>query len=114
MDKTIFIIIGSQLLFTTSDLLARHNMQTSGFKMASFVSWWFLVYATIRTIATFGQLFIFTQMEVGRTMAMFGATSLVLVNILGLLILKEQLSLSVYFGIILAVLAILLVGFGRS
>ncbi|MDQ5886041.1 MAG: hypothetical protein QG628_438 [Patescibacteria group bacterium] len=113
MDKPLFIILGSQLLFTTSDLLARHNMQMHGFKTATFVSWWFLVYATIRTIATFGQLFIFTEMEVGRTMAMFGATSLVLVNVLGFFILKEQLSLQIYLGIMLAVLAVIIVGFSK-
>ncbi len=113
MDKTIFIIVGSQLLFTTSDLIARHNMQTQGFKLATFVSGWFLFYVGIRTVATFGQLFIFTQMEVGKTMALFGASSLILVNVLGLLILKEQLSLGVYFGIMLAVIAILLVGLSK-
>lgn len=114
MNLPLFIIIGSQLLFTISDLLARHNMQLSGFKTATFLSWWFLVYAAIRTIATFGQLFIFTQMEVGRTMAMFGATSLVLVNLLGFLILGEKLSLPVYFGIMLAVVAVLIVGFSKA
>lgn len=113
MDKAISIIIGSQLLFTSSDLLARHNMQLSGFRAATFISWWFLVYVAIRSVATFGQLFIFTQMEVGRTMAMFGATSLVLVNVLGFLVLGEKLSLPVYLGIMLAVVAILLVGFSK-
>jgi uncharacterized membrane protein len=52
-------------------------------------------------------------MEVGRTMAMFGATSLVLVNVLGFLVLGEKLSLPVYLGIMLAVVAILLVGFSK-
>jgi len=113
VDKTLVIILGSQLLFTTSDLLARHNMHVHGFKMATFVSWWFLVYATIRTVATFGQLFIFTQMEVGKTMAMFGATSLVLVNVLGFLLLGEKLSPPIYLGIMLAVAAILLVGLNK-
>ncbi len=88
-------------------------MQLSGFKAATFISWWFLVYVTIRTVATFGQLFIFTQMEVGKTMALFGATSLVLVNVLGFLMLGEKLSLPVYLGIMLAVAAILLVGFSK-
>lgn len=58
MDKPLFIILGSQLLFTTSDLLARHNM----------------------------------QMHV---------------------ILKEQLSLQIYLGIMLAVLAVIIVGFSK-
>lgn len=109
----ILIIIGSQLLFTTSDLLARHNMQNRGFKVATFLTWWFGVYIFIRTVATFGQLYIFTQMEVGKTMALFGATSLVLVNVLGFLILGEKLSLGVYIGVMLAVAAILVIGFAK-
>jgi uncharacterized membrane protein len=88
-------------------------MSTQGFKATTFFAWWFVIYALIRTIATFGQLFIFTQVEVGKTMALFGATSLVLVNILGFLILKEQLSLQVYFGVALAVTAILVVGLSK-
>ena len=107
--QLILIVIASQLLFTTSDLMARHYMSTQGFRVATFFGWWFVIYATIRTVATFGQLFIFTQAEVGKTMALFGATSLVLVNVLGLLILKEELSLPVYFRIVLAVIAILVV-----
>jgi len=109
----ISIVIISQLLFTASDLLARHYMSTQGFSVSTFLAWWFLIYVGIRTIATFGQLFIFTQLEVGKTMALFGATSLVLVNMLGLLILKEQLPLPVYFGILLAVTAILVVGLSK-
>ena len=113
MNLPILIIIGSQLLFTSGDLLARHYMPQQGFKLATFLSWWFLVYMTIRTVATFGQLFIFTQMEVGKTMAMFGATSLVLVNVLGFLLLGEKLSPPIYLGIMLAVAAILLVGLNK-
>jgi len=113
VNLPILIIIGSQLLFTSGDLLARHYMPQQGFKLATFLSWWFLVYMTIRTVATFGQLFIFTQMEVGKTMAMFGATSLVLVNVLGFLLLGEKLSPPIYLGIMLAVAAILLVGLNK-
>lgn len=109
----ILVVIISQLLFTTSDLLGRHYMSTQGFKMSTFVAWWFLIYVVLRTVATFGQLFVFTQLEVGRTMALFSATSLILINVLGLLLLKEQLSLPVYFGIFLAVTAILIVGFSK-
>lgn len=107
------IVIASQLLFTTSDLMARHYMSTQGFKAATFFAWWFVVYVAIRTFATFGQLFVFTQIEVGKTMALFAASSLVLINILGVLILKEQLSISVYLGIALAVTAILIVGLSK-
>jgi len=111
--QLISVIIASQLLFTISDLLARHYMSVHDFKVATFLAWWFLLYVAIRTFATFGQLFVFTQMEVGKTMALFAASSLILINVLGFLILKEQLSLPVYFGIALAVTAILIVGLSK-
>ena len=109
----LIIIIGSQLLFTTGDLLARYNMRASGFKLSTFIAWWFLVYVAVRCVATFGQLFVFSNMEVGKTMALFGASSLVLVNILGFFLLGEKLSLPIYLGIMLAVAAILIVGFSK-
>ncbi|HMS31396.1 MAG TPA: hypothetical protein PJ984_03295 [Candidatus Saccharibacteria bacterium] len=109
----LLIIIGSQLLFTVGDLLARHNMQARGFAFSTFLAWWFLIYLALRSVATLGQLFVFTNMELGKTMALFGASSLVLVNILGFFLLGEKLSLPVYFGIMLAVAAILIVGFSK-
>lgn len=109
----ITVIIISQLLFTTSDLVARHYMSTHGFKATTFLAWWFLLYVAIRTFATFGQLYVFTQMEVGKTMALFAASSLILMNVLGFLILKEQLSLPIYAGIALAVCAILIIGISK-
>lgn len=113
MNTTIIIIIGSQLLFTLGDLLARNKMQTHGFTVSTFISWWFLTYIMLRSIATFGQLYIFTQLELGKTMALFSASSLILVNILGFFVLGEKLSLPVYFGIMLAVAAILIVGLSK-
>lgn len=107
------IILGSQLLFTIGDLLARQRLSTQGFKLGTFLSLWFLVYMILRTVATFGQLYVFSSMELGRTMALFSASSLILVNVLGYFLLGEKLSLPVYFGITLAVLAILIVGLNK-
>ena len=44
----------------------------------------------------FGQLYVFSVIELGKTMALFGATSIVLANVLGFLVLKETLSLEAY------------------
>ncbi|VAW32684.1 hypothetical protein MNBD_CPR01-542 [hydrothermal vent metagenome] len=105
MNWSIVIIVGAQLLFTTSDLLARIYMPQQGFVLATFLSGWFLSYFLIRTIAMFGQLYIFTAIELGKTMALFGAASIILANILGFLVLKEVLSTGAYIGITLAVIA---------
>jgi hypothetical protein len=40
----------------------------------------------------FGQLYVFTAIDLGKTMALFGAFSIILANSLGFLVLKEVLS----------------------
>jgi len=105
MNWPITIIIVAQLLFTTSDLLARAYMPKQGFVLATFLSGWFLAYFSIRIIAMFGQLYVFTAIDLGKSMALFGATSIILANILGFLVLKEVLSPGAYIGITLAVIA---------
>ena len=108
MNWPIIVIVVSQLLFTTSDFLARLYMPKQGFALASFVSIWFAFYVAIRVIATFGQLYVFTSIELGKTMALFGAVSIILANLLGLLLLKEVLSPGAYAGITLAVIAFII------
>jgi hypothetical protein len=105
MSMAVLILVASQLLYTTGDLMGRVYMARYGFCAAAFLSWWFAVYFILRTIAMFGQLYVFTLVELGKTMAMFGAVSIVLSNVLGLLVLKEVLSPGVYMGVSLAVIA---------
>jgi uncharacterized membrane protein len=56
------------------------------FTLSTFLSGWFLLYFLIRQVA------------------MFGATSIVVVNVLGILVLGEVLSLQAYLAIGLVVL----------
>ena len=107
MNPFIIILITTQVFFTTSDLIARYHMAKYGFALSTFISFWFLTYFLIRTIAMFGQLYVFTNIQLGKTMALFGATSIILSNILGLLLLKEVLSPVNYLGVSLAVIAFL-------
>ena len=109
----LLVIIVTQLLFTVSDLVARAHMRGRPFTFATFLAGWFLVYFLIRQVAMFGQLYVFTAMPVGRTMALFGATSIVIVNILGVLFLQEVLSTRAYIGVGLAVLAFVALALGR-
>lgn len=111
MSHALIILIGAQLLFTTGDLLARAYMPKHGFTLTAFVSVWFAVYILIRTFATFGQLYVFTQIELGKTIALFGAISIILANGLGLLVLKEAISPMTYVGVSLAVLAFIILAF---
>ena len=101
------IVIGTQALFTVGDLLARYNMRSQGFTWATFVTWWFLLYFIIRQVAMFAQLYVFAGVELGKSMAMFGAVSIALSNLLGFLLLGEILGVAAYVGVALAISAFL-------
>jgi uncharacterized membrane protein len=104
VKSPVLIIVATQLLFTTGDLIARANMRHSPFALSTFLSWWFVLYFTIRQIAMLGQLYVFSVLQIGKTMALFSATSLIVVNILGVLLLGEILSVQTYIAIGLVVL----------
>lgn len=112
MNPLIVIAI-SQLFFTTSDLIGRSNMRQSGFHIQTFMSFWFVLYIVLRSVATMGQLYVFATTEVGRTMALFGAFSIVLVNAAGFLFLGEVLPTNAYIGIMFAIAAILIISFAK-
>lgn len=61
----------------------------------------------IRIPATFGQLYLFTQMNLGKTMALFGAVSIILSTGLAFFLFQENITPAQYVGITLAILAIL-------
>ncbi|HEX7117485.1 MAG TPA: hypothetical protein VF212_01775 [Longimicrobiales bacterium] len=106
-------IIATQVLFTTGDLIARANLRADGFTAGAFWSRWFLVYIATRSLATVGQLYIFANVELGKSMAMFGAIAIVLSNLAGLLLLQERLTGAEYGGVSLAVLAFLVLAVAR-
>ena len=87
------ILIASQLLFSTGDLMARAFMPRHGFTAAAFLSAWFWIYFLIRTVAMLGQLYVFSVVQLGKTSALFGACSIVLSNVLGFLVLGEVLTM---------------------
>lgn len=93
--------------------MGRNYMKLYGFSTAAFASVWFVVYFSIRIVATIGQLYVFASIDLGKTMALFSVASLVIANVLGLLVLKEVLSPTVYVGISLAVVTFCLLAFSR-
>jgi len=59
----------------------------------------------IRTVATLGQLYVFSAVKMGKTMALFGAASIVIANVLGWLYMGDVLSTGQYVGIAFAIMA---------
>ena len=113
MPYIILILILIQLIFSAGDLMGRHYMSTQGFHLSSFVSSWFVLFLTLRIIAIIGQLYIFANLELGKTITLFTITGLLLANLLGFLVLKEVLSPITYIGIVLAILAFVIISFAK-
>jgi len=76
--KPLWVVIASQFLFTAGDLLARLKIRQHGFDAGAFVSWWFVGYMLVRTLATFGQLWVLSKLVLGHALPMFAAASVVL------------------------------------
>jgi len=104
--KPLLVVIASQLLFTTGDLLARLKMRQLGFDSEAFVSWWFAGYMLIRTTATFGQLWVLAKLVLGQALPMFAASSVVLSMLLSVTVLNEGLTTRTVVGGLLAVAAL--------
>ena len=107
------VVVATQLLFTIGDLMARANMRKHGFTAAAFLNLSFLFYIVSRQVATVGQLYVLASVPLGKTMALFGAGSIVLANVLGVLLLGDLLSARSYAGITLAVLAFIVMSIGK-
>jgi multidrug transporter EmrE-like cation transporter len=110
---TLFVAIASQLVFSVSDVMARANMRHGGFTTENLLTPWFLIYFTIRIFATLGQLYVFASVDLGKTAALFGALSIILANVVGLLYLKESLTTPAYIGVTLALLAFCMLAFAK-
>ena len=109
--RTLLILLGTQLLYTISDFMGRYFMKKYGFQAAMLTSLWFWVYQAVRQVAMFGQLYVFANVPLGKTMALFAASSVVLSNVAGFLFLAERLTPLGYVGVTLAVCAILVMAF---
>lgn len=107
------VVVGTQLLFTIGDLMARANMRKHGFTAAAFLNLSFLIYILSRQVATVGQLYVLATVPIGKTMALFGAVSIIFANVLGVLLLGDLLSARSYAGITLAILAFVVMSVGK-
>jgi drug/metabolite transporter (DMT)-like permease len=108
MPPVLVVLIGSQILFTMNDLLARTYLPQYGFTPEAFMKPWFLLYLLFRILGSAGQLYIFSVTPLGKTAAMFAAASIIVSNLLGFLVLQEVLTVRGYIGVTLAVIAILI------
>lgn len=108
MFRIIFVLIGAQSLFTVADLLARSNLSRNGFHFETLWTTWFISYFALRTLAMCGELYVFSHVDLGKTTALFGAVSILIANVLGVLVLGELISTVGYVAVVCATFAFLL------
>lgn len=108
MIRPEIVVVLSQVLFSLKDLLARHYMGRFGFTAEAFFHPWFLGFVALQVVAMTGQLYVLANVELGKTMALFGATSIAVANVLGFLLLGEVLTVWEYTGVAVAVVAFLI------
>jgi hypothetical protein len=113
LKSPIVVVVGTQLIFTIGDLMARANMRKHGFTAAAFLNLSFLIYIVSRQVATVGQLYVLATVPIGKTVALYGAGSIIMGNILGVLLLGDLLSMRSYAGIALAILAFTVMSLGK-
>ncbi|MES2971732.1 MAG: hypothetical protein V4702_05415 [Patescibacteria group bacterium] len=103
----ILVLIGAQMLFTLGDFMARANLTKTGFSSAMFLTWWFGAYVLLRSVATVGQLYVLSQLPIGKTYSILGAVGIMLATAGSYLWLNETLTIWEYAGVTLSVMAFL-------
>jgi drug/metabolite transporter (DMT)-like permease len=104
----LIVILITQFLFSLTDLLARAHLKHLAFTPASFMQPWFIWYILTRAIFTFAQFYVFTKIDLGKTSTLFAITAIIMSNILGVLFLKEVLSVKDYLGVALALASLVI------
>ena len=106
--NAIIVILITQLIFSITDLLARGHLRSTNLGAASFLQPWFIWYAIIRVLTTGAQFYVFTKIDLGKTITLFSVAAIVFANILGVLFLREVLSTKDYIGVVLAIISLVI------
>ena len=106
--SAIIVILITQLIFSITDLLARGHLRSTNLGVHSFLQPWFVAYAIIRIASTGAQFYVFTKIDLGKTVTLFSVAGIIFANILGVLFLKEILSPKDYIGVILAIISLII------
>ncbi len=103
----VFILLLAQGLYSVSDFLGRKGMAENGFSATVLTQSWFPRYLLIHLLAMIGQLYIFANFSLGKSMILFGAVSILLSNTLGALLLKEPITPAAIIATVLVITAMI-------
>lgn len=113
MVRPIVIALVAQAAYSASDVLARSELRAAGFTLPNLLRAWLVLFLVLRVGALAGQMFVFATVDLARTAVLFGVGSILVANVLGVLLLREVLSVRAYIGVVVAIAAFVIVGFDR-
>jgi multidrug transporter EmrE-like cation transporter len=91
------------------DVIAKYNLNITGYKSVILISPWFFAYILTKVVATTAQFYVFSNFDLGKSMAIFGAISIILSNSIGFLLMSERLTVGGYVGVSMACMAFLVI-----
>ena len=108
MNRIVIIALATQLTFLLGEVPAAGYLSQKGID-GSFYHPWFLIFSVTRIIGMAGQLYLWSQTQLGLIAALMGSCGLILSNLLGTFVLHQPpLSTQGYVGLFLAVVSIFL------
>lgn len=105
----IILLIFTQALYSLSDLGKRIYGAEIGFNIGLLKSVPFMASIIVPFAALMIQVYVLTRYELSRTMITLGVLNVVFATVLGVLVLKERLTMLNYVGVICAIAAIILI-----
>ena len=110
----IVYVITIQVLFSLSNVLARLNMRDQKWGMQLLTQPWLYLYFLMQLAGIIIQLYVFTTFELGRTATLLSVIAIITSVGLGWLVLGEKLDPLAYIAIVMAIVAFVLLAYGRS
>ncbi len=108
------IVIVIQVLFSTSNVIARLQMRDQQWGVHLLSQPWLYLYFLMQLSGIVLQLYVFTTFELGKTATLMSVVAIITSVVLGWLVLSEKLAPSTYVAIVMAVIAFILLAYGRS
>ncbi len=98
-----------QIMYSLSDLAKRFYGSRIGFNVELLKNIPFMISLVVPFVALVLQIYVLSRYELSRTMITLGVLNIVFATALGVIVLKEKLSLINYVGVVCAVLSIILI-----
>jgi multidrug transporter EmrE-like cation transporter len=103
------LVMATQIIFSSSDLLARWHFGSQEFRLAAFASGWVVIYFVIREVAGYLQIRVLASNQLGISMAIFSGAGIIISNVFGWLLFGEVPGIRqlIALGFILAAYAVI-------